>query len=269
MRHQPSQRAFTLIELLVVIAIIAILAAILFPVFAQARAQARRIACVSNVKQLGLAYQMYEQDYDETFPPDLTDVYIVPTGTSQWAAGNRMTWMDEVTPYVKNTQLFACPFRPKDGLGLGDLYTGVTLNYGLGYGPNWYLDTCYSSLGSPTYTHNVMATEAQLRAPAEAVMLGEVGPAWGGTWLNLNIYNVLSALAPIQNSHGRFTWVFCDGHAKAYTVRQTVVPNMLWDPFGLPPVGGLDAIWAYVGPASTEQQLQSIWTALFDQYSVN
>ncbi len=70
--QSPHRRGFTLIELLVVIAIIAILAAILFPVFARARENARRTSCVSNVKQIGLAWMMYVQDYDETYPPDNT-----------------------------------------------------------------------------------------------------------------------------------------------------------------------------------------------------
>src|SRR5437588_7739 len=70
--YAKATRGFTLIELLVVIAIIAILAAILFPVFARARENARRTACISNVKQIGLAWMMYVQDYDETFPPSNT-----------------------------------------------------------------------------------------------------------------------------------------------------------------------------------------------------
>jgi prepilin-type N-terminal cleavage/methylation domain-containing protein/prepilin-type processing-associated H-X9-DG protein len=94
-----KDRAFTLIELLVVIAIIAILAAILFPVFAQAREQARKTSCLSNSKQLGLAVMMYVQDYDETYPwgafgPDLDHVDA---------------WPDLVFPYVKNDPVYNCP----------------------------------------------------------------------------------------------------------------------------------------------------------------
>ena len=81
MRNLRSRRAFTLIELLVVIAIIAILAAILFPVFAQAREKARQTSCLSNVKQLGLGWMLYIQDYDETFAPHVTE-RTAPAGTS-------------------------------------------------------------------------------------------------------------------------------------------------------------------------------------------
>src|ERR1041384_492992 len=86
------KKAFTLIELLVVIAIIAILAAILFPVFAQAREKARAITCTSNMKELSLAWLMYVQDYDETFP--LTAAQRPDTGAQYY-------WMEMVDPYVK------------------------------------------------------------------------------------------------------------------------------------------------------------------------
>lgn len=94
---QTTRRGFTLIELLVVIAIIAILAAILFPVFARAREQARRSACLSNLKQLALAALMYGQDYDE----------LLPVGATQ---GNPLlNVVQGLEPYVKNRQVFYCP----------------------------------------------------------------------------------------------------------------------------------------------------------------
>ena len=94
-----KQNAFTLIELLVVIAIIAILAAILFPVFAQAREKARAISCLSNEKQMGIAFQMYAQDYDEAYPfwnyaVFSTDPNYVETSADDWDA--------KLLPYVKN-----------------------------------------------------------------------------------------------------------------------------------------------------------------------
>lgn len=95
-----KRRGFTLIELLVVIAIIAILAAILFPVFARARDAARKTQCVSNLKQLGTAILMYAQDYDECLVP-------VQTGTCQ--AADSFGWGDLIQPYAKNTGLLWCP----------------------------------------------------------------------------------------------------------------------------------------------------------------
>lgn len=102
-----KQRGFTLIELLVVIAIIAILAAILFPVFAQARAKARQTSCTSNVKQLSLGVMMYLQDYDETFPYwNWGDSY---GGGSKTPNHFESFWANAIYPYVKNGQVYACP----------------------------------------------------------------------------------------------------------------------------------------------------------------
>src|SRR5687768_12396979 len=92
-RKRPG---FTLIELLVVIAIIAILAAILFPVFAQARQKARQAACLSNTRQIGTALAMYTQDWDET---NVMNGYM----------GGGATWPDLLQPYTKNKELFLCP----------------------------------------------------------------------------------------------------------------------------------------------------------------
>ncbi|MFO7948302.1 MAG: DUF1559 domain-containing protein [Armatimonadota bacterium] len=95
-----DRKGFTLIELLVVIAIIAILAAILFPVFARAREKARQASCLSNVKQLGLGVLMYVQDYDEQFP---ASQYTSP------ATNPHNAWFRAILPYVKNEQIFVCP----------------------------------------------------------------------------------------------------------------------------------------------------------------
>ncbi len=96
---------FTLIELLVVIAIIAILAAILFPVFSKAREKARQASCLSNLKQYGLAAMMYAQDYDDTMVP--TYIYE-PTGPAT-GCGNLTGWFHLLEPYVKNNQIRVCP----------------------------------------------------------------------------------------------------------------------------------------------------------------
>jgi len=111
---------FTLIELLVVIAIIAILASILFPVFARARENARRSSCLNNLKQIGLGVMMYVQDYDETYP----HCYLTNSvdGTTKY-------WTDMLEPYIKNTQVFICPSNANLSSG-PPLYNGQ-------YGVNW------------------------------------------------------------------------------------------------------------------------------------
>src|SRR5437868_1226379 len=110
--RQRVKSAFTLIELLVVIAIIAILAAILFPVFAQAREQARAITCVSNMKQIALGWIMYAQDYDEANP-------MTAVCESCAADGGQMRWLEVIEPYIKSggesdvtknkVSVFVCP----------------------------------------------------------------------------------------------------------------------------------------------------------------
>src|SRR3954453_23302602 len=99
------KRAFTLIELLVVIAIIAILAAILFPVFAQARDKARSVSCLSNMKQMGTAESMYMQDYDGGLQE------LIPGGAAGKAGlvGEPSMWMGTLQPYIKSIAIFRCP----------------------------------------------------------------------------------------------------------------------------------------------------------------
>src|SRR5437016_6241142 len=103
--RRTARKGFTLIELLVVIAIIAILAAILFPVFAQAREKARQTSCLSNTKQMGLAFQMYAQDYDETWA--FTTFYDVFKSDNTPTGGD--PWVTTTQPYIKNWQVLVCP----------------------------------------------------------------------------------------------------------------------------------------------------------------
>lgn len=114
MQMQRSRKGFTLIELLVVIAIIAILAAILFPVFAEARAKARQTSCLSNLKNMDLAFQMYKQDYDENLPYwswwYSSDQGGCPRSDNPTACKHFETlWMNAIYPYVKNSQVYGCP----------------------------------------------------------------------------------------------------------------------------------------------------------------
>ena len=111
-RNVSPGRAFTLIELLVVIAIIAILAAILFPVFAKAREKARQTSCLSNEKQIGLGILQYIQDYDEKFPGGVVTAPVwtyKPSGANVPVTGYGEGWVGNISPYVKSTGLFKCP----------------------------------------------------------------------------------------------------------------------------------------------------------------
>ena len=115
MRRRPG---FTLIELLVVIAIIAILAAILFPVFAKAREKARQTSCLSNVKQLSLGCIMYAGDYDETLPRGR-----VQHSPADCSNNSKAFWQHVIQPYVKNTQMFRCPSNTSVSITCGRYYT--------------------------------------------------------------------------------------------------------------------------------------------------
>ena len=118
------RRGFTLIELLVVIAIIALLAAILFPVFSRARENSRRTACLSNLKQIGIALLQYQQDYDGTITADWYGSYeVITVGGKEVVAGTTATnpkgtgygnykWMDAIFPYIRSEQIFSCPSVP-------------------------------------------------------------------------------------------------------------------------------------------------------------
>ena len=145
-----TRQGFTLIELLVVIAIIAILAAILFPVFAKAREKARQISCLSNMKQLGLGVVQYSQDYDE---------YLV-SGTNGYGGGTG--WAGQLYPYVKSKNVYRCP---DDATAIG---TYAPSSYALN--SNFAFGTVYQSCTGPHGSYS----QATLNSPASSVMLFEV-----------------------------------------------------------------------------------------------
>ena len=178
---QTSQRrsAFTLIELLVVIAIIAILAAILFPVFARARENARRSSCQSNLKQMALGFKQYTQDYDEKFVP------AIGTGVIGTTVENGSGWIIELQPYIKSVQIFQCPSdpisfdpnpnRPRNLAeaqatgGFTDYYMNASLNDdGTGGNP-----TAGAATGTkPIYTNGGI-NEAAVEQPTLTIMIAD------------------------------------------------------------------------------------------------
>ncbi len=188
-----KKRGFTLIELLVVIAIIAILAAILFPVFARAREKARQSNCNSNVKQQMTGLLMYCQDYDEKFP--LT--YIEPRGTWTTPDGTDTTmdmpWMIVLDPYLKNTQIFNCPSVSTAWDG------GVATNY-----------VCYG------YNENLSGiAQARCNFGAELCAIADGGT--DGIYSILESYestdNARNSVALERHNEGANVG-FADGHAK-------------------------------------------------------
>jgi len=138
------RNGFTLIELLVVIAIIAILAAILFPVFARARENARRSSCQSNLKQIALGIFQYTQDYDEKFPLYRTGPYLGTQRPYAWADGG-------VQPYVKSVQILQCPSEPTAGQTTNPAAAGYT-DYGYNLFMGGYNNGAISGMSIATLT---------------------------------------------------------------------------------------------------------------------
>ncbi len=214
-------RGFTLIELLVVIAIIAILAAILFPVFAQAREKARQTACLSNCKQLGTALNMYLQDYDETFHKgngikSSGDNGFGPmTGTTVINGWTRWAWY--YGPYVKNVSVFDCPTSPDDTKNLTGTNWGNDGNYGYNY----------SGLSRDEGT--APRSLAELDRPAEVFTFFDCGDVqvragnndWPGLLeeLDLDWTDPLTKESALRHM-GRANMVFADGHAKSIGYRE-------------------------------------------------
>ncbi len=223
---RKPQFAFTLIELLVVIAIIAILAAILFPVFANAREKAREVTCVSNLRQIGTAVRMYVQDYDETFPI----FHAYNSAVPPWTPGHKGVEM-ELEPYTKSKQLFRCP----DDQGTPYLKNDVPNadNYNDAYGSSYrFQSACFTQIyvGEGSFQNNALlakkddtvpdvvnVADADFAYPAETrIMRDEIFPFFGkkGDPTGQKYYYYPDYFTQWHPNGGGI--VFADGHAKFF-----------------------------------------------------
>ncbi|MEM0011139.1 MAG: DUF1559 domain-containing protein [Candidatus Bathyarchaeia archaeon] len=226
------RRGFTLIELLVVIAIIAILAAILFPVFSRAREQARKTACLSNLKQIGTALMMYAQDWDESLP-----VAATPCNPANVSPDTNTPYYVKLGPYVKNWDLFGCPSAPFSGYCEGngtiphhDSWRAkargwVPQNFRLSYG---YSENIQNSYWTGEGRYRLAALPAPADTPVIADCMGLMNNGYRIGWANV----CAAACNPDRrtDANSRHTGggnvVFADGHARFFSA-WTAVNN--WD----------------------------------------
>jgi len=208
-----TRRGFTLIELLVVIAIIAILAAILFPVFARAREKARASNCLNNQKQLTLGVLMYVNDWDERFPAALSGWDYCPG------------WKQMIYPYVKNVQLYQCPsyFPRATSTRRNDYLPPESTNRApISYAINGNGNIC----GTPPSQYYPAGTRylGEVVKPAETIILCESQNDWSPYWDSGAYGYTINALHSRQNNMG-----FCDGHVKSMMPTATNTPTQnMW-----------------------------------------
>lgn len=209
-RQSNNNRAFTLVELLTVIAIIAILAALLFPVFLTARGKAREISCLSNLRQIGIANSLYTQDYDGMYPfaVDPADAWTPQIWASQPAFQALIPTMlllqDALQPYAKNKQIFDCP--SDTGFDFED-FTGLPIDP-FGKPPN-ASPSSYKKFGTSYFYRTEVAfrhtVEDSLQRPAEVNLYFDGAGSWHG-----------SLFPPAL----RYNVVFADNHSKSLTRQQ-------------------------------------------------
>jgi len=203
------KEGFTLIELLVVIAIIAILAAILFPVFARAREKARSSSCQSNLKQIGLAFHQYMTDYDERMPGSWFDV----NGNVSLDQGD-YTWRVAIQPYIKNRQIFVCPSDPTRN-AFSQVYDPST-DYsdiapsGAAYTAGYGMNTVHYASGPPTPPF--WQPDSAIVDPAGTVLVADSTDFEISYQSNAHGY-LRSGAGETRHLEGA-NYLFCDGHVK-------------------------------------------------------
>ena len=194
--HNTKQRrkhAFTLIELLVVIAIIAILAAILFPVFARARENARRTSCSSNIKQLAMGVMQYVQDYDERYPW-MYSYYLDSDGVN-----HAHNWPTLIYPYVKSNQVYVCPSA-----------TGIPSNFSATSDGSIYNDSSYG-LNATAFPYDRGTAMSAIPKPTQLVLICDTEKT-GGNPASQALFNGNLTQRHLEGAN----FSFADGHVKWY-----------------------------------------------------
>lgn len=222
-RLYPAQRGFTLIELLVVIAIIAILAAILFPVFAKARENARRASCQSNLKQIGLGIAQYAQDNDSTLP--LPGGPFTTNGGAADMAGPLGSWQQRIQPYIKSAQLFSCPSNPNKNKVRDPAIPA--LNYPL-------INVSYAgNIHYFGWSGDIGQAESNINSPATKILATEVQACCHIT-MGAADWDSYSGFFDRGWSGHLGTWncLYGDGHVKAMRPTATMTPVNQWGAMG-------------------------------------
>jgi prepilin-type N-terminal cleavage/methylation domain-containing protein len=253
-RSSRTRSGFTLIELLVVIAIIAILAAILFPVFAQARAKARQAACISNTKQCGLACLQYVQDYDECYPPAeaydpqlgawTTGYYKpVPNAYLPNYQGFSQTFATDIQPYTKNYGVLSC----SQAAVIQNIYPWITPTYRI------------------SYSYNGLLQDFPIGGIVEPAQLPLITESWG------NSYFVNADLGdPVLNCETSSDKT-CSYHNACTGFATSSSPNgqtsLVWEEAGNEAVHDGGQIWAYTDGHSKFKHLSTTMTTAYTNYN--